>query len=139
SPRLNEAFAASSRWRSAVRPVTSRASKVVVGAVPFLEGPGGGGIGMGCACFAGGGDDRSRPRSCCAVVTSFAGATVGDVVAGVVAAAGATAGAAVVDDVALLLFDLLAFFLVVAFFGCCGESRPWNAWAEAPPEISSVS
>src|SRR5262245_11251155 len=96
---------------------------------------------MGCACFAGGGDDRSIPRSCCAVVVAFAGATVGAVVAGVVAAAGAaTAGAALAGAAfaaeLLLVFDLLAF--LAFFFGCCGESRPWNAWADAPPETSSA-
>src|SRR5512144_1234983 len=122
SPRLKEAFAASSRWRSAVRPLTSSASKVVVGAVPFFGG-GGGGFGMSCFGFgAGGGADRSSPRSCCALV-ALAGAAEGAVVAGVVAEA---------------FEDLLELLLFLAFFlGCWGESSPWNAWAEAPAATSS--
>src|SRR5271165_129795 len=62
----NWALAASSRWRSAVLPVTSRASNVVVGAVDFLPGPapGGGGMGRSLALFGGAGLGwlRSTPR-----------------------------------------------------------------------------
>src|SRR5512144_2284409 len=96
SPRLNEALAASSRWRSAVRPVTSRASKVVVGAVPFLDG-GGGGIGRSCFgfCWAGGAAERSSPVSC-ALPVAFAGVAAGVEVAGTVALAGFVALAGVV-------------------------------------------
>src|SRR5215470_6136367 len=89
SPRLKDAFAASSRCRSAVRPVTSSASKVVVGAVPFFDGGGGG----GCCAWAGGGADRSIPMSC--VLVAFAGVAAGVDAAGTVALAGAAEGAVV--------------------------------------------
>ena len=59
---------------------------------------------------------------------AFAGTAAGAVVAGVVALAG------VVVPVLLELLLFLAFF-----FGCCGESRPWNDWADAPPAIASDS
>jgi hypothetical protein len=55
------------------------------------------------------------------------------VVAGVVAFAGVAVG---VFDAADLLELLL--FLAAFFFGCCGESRPWNVWPDAPPAIASA-
>jgi hypothetical protein len=33
--------------------------------------------------------------------------------------------------------DLLEVLFLAFFFGCCGESRPWNAWPHAPPAITS--
>src|SRR5215470_6607601 len=108
SPRLKEAFAASSRCRSAVRPVTSSASKVVVGAVPFF-GVGGGGIGIGCWAWAGAGagEARSIPRPW----VPEAGVAVGVVVAGVVLV---FAAAGVVVLVAALV--LLEVVLDLGFF-----------------------
>src|SRR4029453_8841331 len=136
SPRLKDALAASSRCRSAVRPVTSSASKVVVGAVPFFGGGGGG----SCCALAGGGADRSIPMSC---EVAFAGVAAGVDAAGTVALAGAAEGAVVLAGAVVLLFEaadlvlLVLLFLAAFFFGCWGESRPWNVWAHAPPAITS--
>jgi hypothetical protein len=111
SPRLKAALAASSRCRSAVRPVTSSASKVVVGAAPFFEAGGGGTC---VSCFAGcagvgAGGERSSPRSCAPELVA-----AGVVGAGVV-------GAGVLGG---------AFF----FFGGGGGgwSSPWNCAAAVP-------
>jgi len=67
---------------------------------------------------------------------ALAGVAAGAVVAGVVAVAAAAAGAVVAGVVALagaavvVAFDeadlLELLFLAFFFFGCCGESRPWN-------------
>ena len=66
---------------------------------------------------------------------AFAGVAAGAVVAGVVA----LAGAVVLAGAVLLAFALLELVLFLAFFfGCCGESRPWNAWADAPRATSSA-
>ena len=62
---------------------------------------------------------------------AFAGATAGAVVAGVVALAGVVVPVFAAAGLLELLF--LAFF-----FGCCGESRPWNAWPDAPPATSNA-
>ena len=71
-------------------------------------------------------------------VVAVAGAAAGAVVAGVAALAGtvalAEAGAGAVD----LLLEVLFFAVFFFFFdGCCGESRPWNDWADTPPATIS--